>query len=112
MWNPAIDLNAGRDRENLFGAKPLLYNADHQGELTAMILFKKIRITTDPATKDWTADILIFVSGILTLLFGTLSAFNVISWSWPWILAPIWIPASIFLVVAAYAYVVVIVKGK
>lgn len=41
--------------------------------------------------------------GLLTLLFIGLKLGNVITWSWLWVLSPIWIPfafvAAIFLIV-------------
>ena len=36
-------------------------------------------------------------STILTLVFITLKLCNVISWSWLWVLSPIWIPIGIVL---------------
>ena len=33
--------------------------------------------------------------GLLTLVFITLKLLNVISWSWWWVLAPVWIPTLI-----------------
>jgi len=35
--------------------------------------------------------------GILTLIFITLKLTSVISWSWLWVLAPLWIPFAIAL---------------
>lgn len=34
---------------------------------------------------------------LLTILFITLKLCNVISWSWVWVLAPLWIPFAITL---------------
>lgn len=34
-------------------------------------------------------------AGLLAILFITLKLTSVISWSWWWVLAPIWIPAII-----------------
>ena len=39
------------------------------------------------------------LGGLLTLLFITLKLTHVISWSWWWVLAPIWIPFVIVLLV-------------
>ena len=33
--------------------------------------------------------------GILTLIFITLKLLGKITWSWLWVLAPIWIPAAL-----------------
>ena len=37
--------------------------------------------------------------GLLAILFIALKLFDVIAWSWWWVLAPLWIPATIALVV-------------
>lgn len=37
--------------------------------------------------------------GLLTLVFITLKLLDVISWSWAWVLAPIWMPIVIALIV-------------
>lgn len=42
-----------------------------------------------------------FVS-TLTLLFIVLKLIGVLSWSWLWILSPIWLTGSIFISVAAF----------
>ena len=39
--------------------------------------------------------------GLLTIVFITLKLFNVITWSWGWVLAPLWMPIFIFIVVLA-----------
>lgn len=40
--------------------------------------------------------------GLLTLIFITLKLTDYIDWSWWWVLAPIWLPLSIILVVAGF----------
>jgi hypothetical protein len=37
-------------------------------------------------------------TGLLTLLFIALKLTNVITWSWWWVLSPIWIPFAIMFV--------------
>ncbi|WP_099192191.1 hypothetical protein [Tepidibacter mesophilus] len=37
--------------------------------------------------------------GLLQLLFITLKLLNKISWSWLWVLSPIWICAALFLMI-------------
>ena len=37
--------------------------------------------------------------GLLTVLFVGLKLTHYINWSWPWVLAPLWIPISIVLVI-------------
>jgi len=39
--------------------------------------------------------------GLLTIVFIVLKLLKIITWSWLWVLAPIWIPVSIFLGIAA-----------
>lgn len=37
---------------------------------------------------------------VLTLIFITLKLLKVISWSWIWVLSPLWIPTTIVLFIA------------
>lgn len=46
--------------------------------------------------------------GFLALIFITLKLCHIIDWSWMWVLAPIWIPFSIVLVVGL---IVLIIKA-
>lgn len=42
--------------------------------------------------------------GLLTVLFIALKLLNVITWSWVWVLAPLWIPFGLlilFLIIAS-----------
>ena len=36
--------------------------------------------------------------GLLTIVFIVLKLLKVISWSWLWVLAPLWIPVAILIV--------------
>lgn len=36
-------------------------------------------------------------TGLLTIVFITLKLCNVISWSWWWVLSPVWIPLAILM---------------
>lgn len=38
--------------------------------------------------------------GLLTIVFITLKLLKVITWSWLWVLSPMWIPIAIVLVIA------------
>ena len=40
------------------------------------------------------------LGGLLTVLFVGLKLTNYIDWSWWWVLSPLWIPATIFIVIA------------
>lgn len=48
--------------------------------------------------------------GLLTIAFIILKLTGVISWSWLWVLAPIWIPTAIVLAVLLVVLIVVLVK--
>lgn len=37
--------------------------------------------------------------GLLTVLFVGLKLTHVIAWSWWWVLAPLWLPVAVFIVV-------------
>lgn len=52
--------------------------------------------------------------GLLTLIFITLKLTGVIGWSWWWVLSPLWIPASIALLIFVVMLigVVVVAIGK
>jgi len=50
-------------------------------------------------------------TGWLTILFIGLKLTNVISWSWIWVLSPIWISLSIFLFIIAILLIAGIITG-
>ena len=43
--------------------------------------------------------------GLLTIVFIVLKLLKVISWSWLWVLAPLWIPISIAVVLFILAII-------
>lgn len=43
--------------------------------------------------------------GLLTILFIGLKLGNVINWSWLWVLAPLWAPLGIALLVLSFALI-------
>ena len=45
----------------------------------------------------------------LTLLFIAFKLTGVIAWSWLWVLAPVWLPAAIIIIIAFFA--VILSKG-
>jgi len=49
--------------------------------------------------------------GALALIFITLKLLGKIDWSWIWILSPLWIPISIFIVVAMFALVIFVIAS-
>lgn len=48
--------------------------------------------------------------GLLTIVFITLKLLNVITWSWLWVLAPIWIPIAIVLIITIITGIVQFIK--
>lgn len=49
--------------------------------------------------------------GVLAIVFIVLKLVGVISWSWVWVLAPIWIPAAIVVVILLLFIIAIIVSG-
>ena len=50
------------------------------------------------------------ILGILVLIFITLKLTGYIAWSWLWVLAPVWIPLSIVVVLFMIAGVSALLK--
>lgn len=50
--------------------------------------------------------------GLLTVAFIVLKLCNVIAWSWVWVLAPLWIPAAIALVIIVICLLVWLIDHK
>ena len=48
--------------------------------------------------------------GLLTILFIGLKLTNYITWSWFWVLSPLWIPLAIILIVFVIIFGVAIIK--
>lgn len=48
-------------------------------------------------------------AGLLTIVFIVLKLTGVISWSWVWVLAPIWISAIVGIIVALIVIIIAIV---
>jgi hypothetical protein len=49
-------------------------------------------------------------SDLLLLLFVALKLTNVISWSWFWVLSPIWITVGVVIIVAIIAGIISVTK--
>ena len=60
--------------------------------------------------KETTGGISFF--GVLTVLSIGLKLSGIIHWSWMWVLAPIWAPSAIILVVLVVTYVVMLKGGR
>jgi len=50
--------------------------------------------------------------GVLTVLFIGLKLSGIIHWSWMWVLAPVWAPSAIILIVLVVTYVVMLKGGR
>ena len=48
--------------------------------------------------------------GVLALIFITLKLLGVITWSWWWVLAPIWIPSAIAILIILVVVIYAILK--
>jgi len=49
--------------------------------------------------------------GLLAIVFITLKLCGVIAWSWWWVLAPLWIPAAIVIVLIAIVFICALISG-
>lgn len=49
---------------------------------------------------------------LLTVAFIVLKLCNVIAWSWVWVLAPLWIPAAIALVIIVICLLIWLIDHK
>ena len=44
--------------------------------------------------------------GLLTIVFIILKLCNIITWSWLWVLSPIWIPIGLVILVALFFFLI------
>ncbi len=44
--------------------------------------------------------------GLLTILFIALKLIGVISWSWLWVLSPLWIPPVVFIILTLVGLII------
>lgn len=51
-------------------------------------------------------------AGLLTIVFIVLKLIGVISWSWLWVLAPLWIEAIIVAIILVIAIIVVALSKR
>lgn len=49
---------------------------------------------------------------VLTIAFIILKLLNIITWSWIWVLAPIWLPVALILGVFVIVVIITLVKDK
>jgi len=71
---------------------------------------KQARFSNSPKTMSSSSSGISF-PGAMTVLFVGLKLTNVITWSWWWVLSPIWISFSLAVVVLAIAIIVAIIAG-
>lgn len=50
--------------------------------------------------------------GLLAIVFIVLRLCNVIAWSWWWVLAPIWIPVAIAIIVLLFFVILAAIAGR
>jgi uncharacterized protein (DUF983 family) len=50
--------------------------------------------------------------GLLTVLFIGLKLTGYITWSWVWVLSPLWISFALFLVIAAIIAILAVISDK
>ena len=50
--------------------------------------------------------------GLLTVAFIVLKLCNVITWSWWWVLAPLWIPLTVVLVAVFIVFICMMLFGR
>ena len=72
---------------------------------------KQSRFSNRPKTMSSSSSSGISFPGALTVLFVGLKLTNVITWSWWWVLSPIWISLSLAVVVIAIAVIIAIIAG-
>lgn len=49
--------------------------------------------------------------GLLTIVFITLKLMNYIAWSWWWVLAPLWMPLAVVLVILIVGFAIAALAG-
>lgn len=48
--------------------------------------------------------------GLLTIVFIVLKLIDIISWSWWWVLSPLWIPVGVAIVVAIIGVIILAIR--
>lgn len=49
--------------------------------------------------------------GLLTIVFITLKLIDTITWSWWWVLAPLWMPIALVLAIILITFIILLFKG-
>ena len=50
--------------------------------------------------------------GMLAILFIGLKLTNYVTWSWWWVLSPLWIPIAILVGIAIFAFMIYLIVNK
>jgi len=66
-------------------------------------------MTSKNETKTVTTSGGVGVAGLLGIVFIVLKLTGIIAWSWLWVLAPFWIPATLFVVVVLPVLVILFI---
>jgi hypothetical protein len=80
-------------------------------DLIEQRVIKQARFSNTSNTMSSSSSSGISFPGALTVLFVGLKLTNVITWSWWWVLSPIWISLSLAVVVIAIAVIIAIIAG-
>lgn len=48
--------------------------------------------------------------GLLTIVFIVLKLLGIVTFSWLWVFAPLWIPFAIWLIIVAIVFIVIIMR--
>ena len=67
---------------------------------------------TDNNSKNTTVSSGIGFTGLLTIVFIVLKLLNILDWSWWWVLAPLWLPVGIILIIALIFIIIGCVMNK
>ena len=51
------------------------------------------------------------IASILTIVFVVLKLTNVISWSWWWVVSPLWIPLGLIAILFVVVFVFLLIKA-
>lgn len=61
---------------------------------------------SDTSEKNLTVRTGVGFTGLLTIVFIVLKLLGVISWSWLWVLSPIWISLAVSLVIFGFVFLI------
>lgn len=97
-------LDGGRDRTNFLQGGAVAARRAHNPEVAGSIPAPASNFSNMSSSTSSSGGI--GFAGLLTIVFITLKLIGTISWSWWWVLAPIWITALLVGAVVALALAV------